>query len=181
MASIYRWGLKDGNRLARTVGKELQNPAKYTPQEFIEAANRALKKYPNEWAIYYSLADNYQKLGFHAEALMATQKCVEIRPRDIRSIYALATSYNMFTLAAWSDKEDEIFQLFKNTTSFSDKIDKKYSQAGLDHTGLVIETAALQAIRWFEHALQMKPDRASRNQISQDLNALYNRFPNLRR
>ena len=60
MANISRWGLKDGFRLAQTVGKELSDPSKYTPEEFIAAAERAKKKNPNEWVIYFSIADKYR-------------------------------------------------------------------------------------------------------------------------
>ena len=180
MAKIVHWALKDGVRLAQTVGKELSNPSQYSPEEFVAAAERALKKSPNEWVIYYSLADKYQALGYYADALKSTQKCVELRPKDLRSVYALATSYNILTRAAWTDKEDEASKVFKTLFSDKDKFDKKYSQAGLDHTGLAVETAAAQAIRWFEHALTLKPDQASRYQINMDLKTLYVRFPHLR-
>ncbi len=181
MAKIIHWGFQDGFRLAQTVGKELNNPSQYSPEEFIVAAERALKKFPNEWAIYYVLADNYQKLGYYAEALKSTQKCVELKPKDIRSVYALATSYNLLTRAGWSEKEDQMSKVIKILFADTDKIDKKYSQAGLDHTGLAVETAAVQAIRWFEQALTLKPDGASRDLINQDLITLYQRFPHLRR
>ena len=181
MTKISRWGITDGFRLSQTVGKELNDPSRYTTEEFIAAAERALKKYPQEWVIYYSLGDKYQQLGYYAEALRSTQKCVEIRPKDIRSVYALATSYNILTRAAWTDKEEEVSKVFRVLVGEIDKVDKKCSQAGLDHTGLVVETAAAQAIRWFERALTLNPDRESIYQIEQDLTTLYERFPHLRR
>jgi len=168
-------------QLARTVGKELRNPSQYTPEEFVAAADRALKKYPDEWVIYYTLGDNFQQLGLYAQALQATQKCVEIRPDDIRSAYALATSYNILTRAAWTEKEDQVSRVFKLLLGDIDKFDKRYSQAGLDHTGMAVETAAVQAIRWFEQALRMKSDRQSKEQIKDNLKTLYIRFPHLRR
>ena len=179
MANIIRWGVSDGVRLAKTVGKELNNPANYTPEEFIAAAERALKNYPNEWVIHYSLGDKYQQLGYYAEGLKATQKCVELRPKDIRSVYALATSYNILTRAAWTSNEEKAASVFK-VLSGLDKTDKKYSQAGLDHTGLEIETTAVQAIRWFERALTLGPDKESKAQIQTDLATLYQQFPHLR-
>lgn len=181
MAKIIRWGLSNGFRLAQTVGKELNDPSRYTTDEFIAAAERALKKYPNEWVIYYSLGDKYQQMGYYAEGLKATQKCVEIRPDDIRSVYALATSYNILTRAAWSEKEDAAATVLKALINDIDQFEKRYSQAGLDHIGLAVETAAVQAIRWFERALTLGPDRESRTQIEQDLATLYTRFPHLRR
>ena len=92
MPDITRWGITDGMRLARTVGKELKDRVKFTSEEYIAAGERALKKYPNEWVIHYTLGDKYQAMGLYSEGLKNTQKCVEIRPNDIRSIYAHATS-----------------------------------------------------------------------------------------
>ena len=181
MANIIRWGVTDGMRLAKTVGKELQNPANYTLEEFITAAECALEKYPDEWVIYYSLGDKYQQLGYYAEGLRVTQKCVKLRPKDIRSVYALATSYNMLTRSAWSEDEKKAAQVLQLLIKNTDKFDEKYSQAGLDRTGLAIETAAVQAIRWFERALTLGPDRESLAQIKMDLATLYKRFPHLKR
>jgi tetratricopeptide (TPR) repeat protein len=179
--NITRWGITDGFRLAQTVGKELTDPSRYATEEFITAAESALQKHPNEWVIYYSLGDKYQQMGYYANGLESTKKCVEIRPNDIRSVYALATSYNILTRAAWSEKENEAANVYKAIIGDIDKFDKRYSQAGLDRIGLAVETAAVQAIRWFEHALTLRPDRESQVQIEQDLATLYLRFPHLRR
>lgn len=181
MANINHWGLTDGFHLSQTVGKELSDPSSFTPEEFIAAAERAKKKNPNDWIIYYTIADKYQQLGYYTEALLATQKCVEIRPNDIRSVYALATSYNLITRAAWSDKEEEIVSLLKIFFGNKDQIDKKLSIGALDRTGLTVDTAAVQAIRWFENALTLSPDSQSKAQIQWDLQTLYERFPHLKR
>jgi tetratricopeptide (TPR) repeat protein len=63
--------------------------------------------------ILYSLADKYHETGYYAEALRATQKCVDLRPNDIRSTYALATSYNILSRAAWTKIENEIAEVLK--------------------------------------------------------------------
>jgi hypothetical protein len=97
-------------------------------------------------------------------------------------VYALATAYNMLTRANWtSDREKEaIASLQVIAQELGDTLDPILSQAALDKTGMLVETAALQAIRWFEKSLSLKPDEASRLQIEQDLNTLYTRFPLLR-
>lgn len=105
---------------------------------------------------------------------------MEIRPNDIRSIYALATSYNLITRAAWSDKEDEAAKLLQIFFGNKENVDKRLSQAAIDRTGLAIETAAVQAIRWFEKALTLNPDGQSQAQIQWDLKTLYERFPHLK-
>jgi len=182
MANITRWGITDGFRLAQTVGKELPDPSRYTPEEFIAAAERAKRKFPNDWGICYMLADKYQQLGYYTEGLLNTQKCVEIRPTDIRSVYALATSYNLITRAAWSEKEEEAAKLFSLILGKSQEtVDKKLAQGSVDRTGLAVETAAVQAIRWFEKAMTLNPDAQSRGQIQMDLLTLYKRFPHLKR
>jgi tetratricopeptide (TPR) repeat protein len=181
MANIIRWGITDGMRLAKTLRGELNDPSNYTTEEFLAAGERALKKYPNEWVIHFVLADKYQEMGYYAEGLREAQRCVEIRPNDIRSVYTLATSYNLLTRAAWSDEENQAAKIFSVLVRDIDKVDKRVSQAGLDRTGLAIETCAVQAIRWFERALSLNPDQESKKQISQDLYTLYRRFPQFQR
>lgn len=182
MASIAGWSLLDGNQLARTVGKELRDSLNYTNQEFIRAAQTAAEKHPKEWVIFYSLADKCQAEGFYSSALQAARKCVDLRPADLRSTYALASSYYILTRADWSDKEDELSEVLRLLVGDSqDKLDKRYAQAGLDHVGLTAETAAVQAIRWFEKCLQQKPDPQSTEAINSHLSVLYSRFPHLRR
>lgn len=181
MANIIGWGLIDGNRLARTVGRELSDPNNYSNEEFIRAAQIAARKHPNEWVIYYTLADKCQTEGFYSVALEATQRCVELRPRDLRSCYALAVSYYILTRADWSENEDELSKVFKILVGNEDKFDRRYSQAGLDHIGMTVETAAIQAIRWFEKCTTLQADKESTTMINSHLNTLYSRFPHLRR
>jgi hypothetical protein len=50
----------------------------------------------------------------------------------------------------------------------------------MEEIGMVVDTAAAQAIRWFENALNLGPDAQSETQIRSDLHALYMRFPHLR-
>lgn len=181
MAKIVKWSLIDGFRLARTVGRNLRNPSQYTTEEFINAAEKAIEQYPNEWVVFYSLADKYQEVGRYADALRVCKRCVELRPSDIRSAYALATGYNLLARAAWSQEEAAIGNsVLQELFGATDILDPKLAQEELNKTGLVIETAATQAMRWFEHALTLKPDKESRQQIEWDLKTLYERFPHLR-
>jgi hypothetical protein len=54
------------------------------------------------------------------------------------------------------------------------------SKTEIEEMGMVLDTAAAQAIRWFERALELSPDAASARQIMQGLSTLYERFPHLR-
>jgi tetratricopeptide (TPR) repeat protein len=181
MANIIKWSPIDGFRLARTVGRNLRNPSQYTAEEFIAAAEKAAEQHPNEWVVFYSLADKYQDVGRYADALRVCKRCVELRPNDIRSAYALATGYNLLARAAWSHEEAAIANnVLKELFGEVNALDPTLAQDELNKTGLVVETAAAQAMRWFERALMLKPDRQSRQQIEWDLQTLYERFPRLR-
>jgi tetratricopeptide (TPR) repeat protein len=181
MANINKWSLIDGFRLARTVGRNLANPSQYTTEEFITAAEESAERHPGEWVVFYALGDKYQEMGHYNDALRACKRCVELRPNDIRSVYALATAYNLLTRADWSQIEMGIGDVLKEMSGRNDILDPEMAQAGLDQAGLAIETAAAQAIRWFERALMLRPDKQSQAQIEWDLGTLYERFPHLRR
>jgi len=180
MPKIIHWGFTDGHRLARTVGRHLRNPAQYTAEEFIAAAEKAAQEYPSEWVIFYSLGDKYQQVGRYADALRVCNRCVELKPNDIRSAYALATAYNVLTRAAWAGKELP-YELKARFSKMGDLFDPELAKSELDKTGLDVETAVVQAIRWFERALTLQPDSKSQAQIQWDLRVLYERFPHLQR
>ena len=132
----------------------------------------------HEWILYYALADKYQELGYYTEGLKAAQKCVEIRPNDIRSVYALATCYNLITRAAWSD-EQEAAQTGGKLPRNKAPMDKRPSRGAVKQFGST-ETAAVQAIRWLEKALTLNPDNQSKAQLRMELHCLYTRFPHLK-
>ncbi len=151
-------------------------------EALIASLEWAAQNHPSEWVIYYVLGDKYQEVARYTDSLKACQRCVELRPSDIRSAYALGTAYNMLTRAAWSTRQEmqavaDAFRLAGNL----DRIDPLLSQAALDQNEMLLETAALQAIRWFERALALRPDVASCTMIGQDLSSLYQRFPKLKR
>jgi len=180
MPGISQWGLTDGMKLARTVGRHLSDRQTYSPQEFIEAAEKAAREQPNEWVIWFTLGDKYQATGQYVQSLQACKRCVELRPNDIRSAYALATAYNILTRASWTTIEPHITALtaFLGTQGI-DKFSPRQSELALAEADMVIDTAAAQAMRWFERALQLNPDASSLAQIRQDLGTLYQRFPHL--
>ena len=182
MANIIRWGIRDGMRLARTVGKYLRDPSQYTTLEFIEAAEKAASKNPDEWAIFYSLGDKYMEIGQYARALQTCKRCVELKPNDIRSVYALATAYNILTRADWTHikAEAKLYAQILSQLSGAGLFEPDMSKTEVEELGMVVDTAAAQAMRWFERALQLKPDRESIVQINQDLQALYQRYPHLK-
>ncbi|MGQ9555651.1 MAG: tetratricopeptide repeat protein [Anaerolineae bacterium] len=185
---IDRWGLTDGYRLARTVGRHLGDRTRYTAEEFITAAERAAEEHPNEWVIFYTLGDKYQDVGRYGDALSACRRCVDLRPNDVRSVYALATAYNMLVRATLPlEPTRGAAAVMSGLLGRSDLLVSdpavaiQQAQKGLGEVGLTVEVAACQAMRWFEHALAMHPDQKSCGQIRQDLVTLYRRFPHLSR
>ena len=174
-----RLSVIDGYRLARTVGDQLKDRTNYTIEEFIEAAEQAIKKNSDDWVTLYALGTKYPDIGKYAESIKILGRCVELRPKDIRSVYALATSYNLLTRAAWTKKQADERNAKFGLTGFT-KIDPDLAKEELDRAGLTLETAVAQAIRWFERALELNPDNQSKAQIQWDLETLYQRFPKLR-
>lgn len=183
MASIFSLSLTERVRIARTIGKFVDNVNRCTPQELLIAAEKAAAGFPSEWVVFYLLGDLYQSEGRYAASLRACRQCVDIRPNEIRSVYALATAYNLLTRAEWPTPHEPgaLAALDELARTLGDRFDSVLSQAGLAQAEMVVETAATQAIRWFERALALKPDPRSRAQIEADLLTLYRRFPKLRR
>ncbi len=174
-----RLSLIDGYRLARKVGDHLKDSTKYTIEEFIQVAEQATKKYPGDWVTLYALGTKYPDIGKYTESIKILGRCVELRPKDIRSVCALATSYNLLTRASWTEEQADERNAKFGLTGFN-RIDPEQAKEELKKAGLTLETAVAQAIRWFERALELNPDNQSKAQIQWDLETLYQRFPKLR-
>jgi tetratricopeptide (TPR) repeat protein len=169
----------DGYKLAQAVGNHLSDRQKYTTEEFIEIAEKALKKSPDEWVILYALGTKYLDVGRYVDSVKVLGQSVKQRPKDIRSVYALATAYNMLTRAWWTKEDAENRNTRYGLTGYN-KIDPDLAKQELEKAGLTLETSVAQAIRWFERALELNPDNQSKKQIQWDLETLYQRFPKLR-
>lgn len=183
MANTERWGITDGMKLASTVGRFLADKSQYTTAQFIAAAESAAKAYPNEWVVFYSVGGKYLEVGQFGRALEACKRSVELKPTDLRSTYALATIYNALTTADLASRRDEwlqvvaLLQIPKEAGPF----DPTVAVNEINELGMVADTAAVQAIRWFERSLELGPDVEGRAAILSHLDTLYRRFPHLRR
>lgn len=177
MANIYQLSFWENKRLGFMVAKDLKDPSNYTSEEFILVAEKALIKHPNEWVIYFSLGDKYQDVGRYADSVRVGKRCVELKPNEIKSTYALATAFHILTWAAWSKEEADIANRRMMGFSGTFKMDPERSQAELDKLNITVETAAAQAIKWFNRSLELNPDPPSIQNIMPTLQALYKRFP----
>ena len=175
MAKIVGWSMFDGFRLTKALGGTIDTRKPHTPEALIAAAERAAAVHPDAWVLFYVLGDNYQQLGRYADAIRAGKHCVELRPNDIRSAYALASAYCMLTRADWAGSAEHEQML----RDMGDPIPPGVAVRELAKTGLTTLEAARQAIHWFERAQQLGPDRHSREQINLDAQALYDRYPQL--
>lgn len=175
---VVRFGVFARYHLVRTVGQHLVTTHPYTTSEFIEAAEKATKEYPNDWIVLYSLADKYADVGRYAEALNLCKRCVELRPRDARCTFALASAYYALTQAkrAGTEKEATAKTLLQSRLT---GLDPAHLQGELEKLDLTPEMAAAQAIRWFERTLDLTSDRRSRAHVRECLHVLNRRFPKL--
>ena len=171
--------LIDGYKLTQAVGNHLSDRQNYTAQEFIEIAEKAIEKSPNEWVLLYAVGTKYFDVGRYVDSIKVLGRSVEQRSKDIRSVYALATAYNMLTRAGWTKEQASEANATMGLNGYN-RIDPDLAKKELDETGLTLDTAASQAIRWFERAFELNPHIQSKTQIQWDLETLYKRFPKLR-
>lgn len=181
MTSIFQISFFERSKLSMAY-KHLDNRQTATVEDVIIAAQQAIEEHPREWILLFFLADHLQKTGRYAEAMPICQKAVELNPNDVRPLYTLATNYNILTRAAWTTEDmKKAKEMMKGIIRESDEIfDPNVSRSELTKLGIDIDIAALQAIRWFERALALNSDNASRSQIGWDLATLYKRFPHLK-
>ena len=178
MASIFKYSFSERLKLTK-ISRYLDGPPQTaTLDDHITATKRAIEKHPDEWVLYYFLADRLQDAWQYAEAVPICQKIVDLKPNDVRSPYILATNYNMLTNAAYTPEQwNSLAQQYIDTKQIADP---DTCRSELTKLGIDIQTAALQAIRWFERALNLKSDNVSTKQIRWDLEILYKRFPDLK-
>lgn len=172
------WTLIDGNRLARIVGKELNDRANYTTLEFIAASKKAILKSPDEWVIYYSLADKCVQAGLYSDALAAAYQCVLLRPKDLRSAYALGSNfYTLTNPELLKANEEETLRLFDFYNEMREEADEKIT-SGMNQHDALIALSARQAYAWFQECLKLRPDREGKEQLQTHLRILNAKFGN---
>jgi len=134
-----------------------------------------MQAFPNEWIVYFVASDKLADVGRYADSLRAAQRVVELKPNDPRSAYSLASAYYLLARAIWVDSPK-----FSAIADMIPNVNPDLSKAELARVGITVETAGAQAIRWFEKALALKPNREGQELIRQSLHALYRMFPDLK-
>ena len=187
-SSIFSYGILERFRVGRALrpvtdkyGPEQERASREALHEGISAMESAVERKPTEWIYWYTLGDWYQTVGEIGKSIRACQRCCELRPKDIRSAYALATAYNLLTLAALTEEEGEKLSELKHVLGNVNGVDPVNARAELHQSEVAVDTATVQAIRWFERALALNPDGRSRAFVESHLRTLYKRFPHLQR
>jgi tetratricopeptide (TPR) repeat protein len=178
MANVADYSYKESAALKWWTGKDID---KTTPNEMIIALVLGLDKNPDEYILYYALADRFQAVGSFAAANEICKKMIELRPADIRSPYAMAINYICLTRppTVVSPFSETIIQLyFRHLPKRLIELLSPGNPAS-ENKKLSIdqETAAILAIRWLKKTLELKPDDESIALVTQHLNALHTEFP----
>ncbi len=169
----------------------LKEPSNFFAEEWVEAAEKAARKHPRSWVVHYMLADKCCDLGRFDQAASAARRCVELRPDDLRSTYALATVFNALSMAAYAGRTEA--ELARHTAvllrespvrprgvlaNLATHIDA--ALAGLHEMGIGLEEVSSSAIRWFERSLELASEEVDRQAIWMSLRSLYMRFIDVR-
>jgi hypothetical protein len=133
--------LLDAIHLTKVVQIHLKNGLNSSDQEFIEAAETAIKNKPDDWVILYELGERYPDVGRYADALTVARQCVKLRPKDIKSVFLLATTYNLLTRAWWTKESADVANRERGVSG-SQKIDPELAKAELIKAELTLEMAA---------------------------------------
>jgi len=187
MAKITGWSIFDGLRLRRVLRPYLlrvlrrsssESVADASPAHYARAAELASLDHPSNWLLFYVLGGKRLESNQLSASLAAALKCVELRPNDIRSAYALATTYNALSYGGWSDDTLSTIRT-KGAAEIAADISEKRDAATKDLVKLDLTPAeaAEKAVVWFRRCLELKPDPWSRGQIQEHLETLASMFP----
>ena len=154
--------------------------------ESIAAVESAVKLKPREWIYWYVLSDWYPGVGRLAEAVRAAERCYELRPKDPRSPYMLASAWRALTRARHlgdartMQAAESIHTLIAaQVAGVVSRYDPEASLRGLEELGVTIDQAAERALVFFELSLRLGiPDEDGKD-VQRCLAAMYVEFPHL--
>jgi tetratricopeptide (TPR) repeat protein len=187
LAKIFRGFSPEGTDTKQFIEQSL-------PSEVITHLESYMKENPNQWLIRYTIGDWYTRDNRYIDALNALDKAYEIRPRDPRSTYALATTYRILARArlvgfdvSFDDVDMEDMQKFANETHGSvreilesqSEFDPKASADELEKLELTIDEVATKALEYFEETLRLGVRTEELKFVINDLQIMYSQFPHL--
>ena len=150
----------------------------------INALETALDKDKNEWIYWYTLGEYYLATEEFAKFFYAAQKCFDLKPKDVRSSYVLATACNELSKAKFvgdTERFEEVATLVGLNQLPADYVyNPEKCQEALEELGLTIDQCAMKAITLFQMLLREKLPPEDKKNIQVSLEGLQYVFPNLR-
>lgn len=185
--SLLSYGLFERLKLARAVSsvtRKYGHPqaSGTATREAVRVLEAKVRERPREWVFWYALGDGYCALADYAKAVRACEKCYELRPRDPRSGYGLATALRMLTRAKYmGDPKIADMQEFlvQSGVAVFDEFDPLKSQQALEDLNLTIDQAAEKSLTLFEEVIRLGVNQSEANMVKQHLAAMYADFPHL--
>lgn len=180
----FRERLKLGRTLRSVSAKYGSvNASRAALKEAAATLEAAVEAKPSEWVFWYALGDLYQPLGEFAESVRAAEKCVDLRPDDPRSLYALATNLRTLTHAKYIGHHViEARRRLENKMGISGyafPFAPDRSQAALEELGLTLDQATERTIGLFEDVLALRVPSEDSDTIRESIAALCQEFPHL--
>lgn len=185
--SLMRTSFLDGFRIARLfrglysgaddLGQHLE---KIPAERLIARLEVVRQRNPKDWLVRYLLGDWYCRARKYGEALTVLQEAYELRPRDPRSTYALATVYRALSNARFTGvKLEEIFapEDLEFILTAPVNFDPIASANELESLGMTVDDVAQKAMEYFEETLRLGVRRDEKKQVRASLEKMYTDFP----
>ena len=187
--SLIRTAFLDGFRIARLsrglysgadeIGPHLE---KIPVERVTERLEPVRQRNPRDWLVRYLLGDWYCRAKQYGEALTVLQEAYELRPKDPRSTYALATVYRVLSRARFEGvNPEEIFasQDLELMRTVPIDFDPIASANELESLGMTVDEVAQKSMEYFEETLRLGVRRDEEKFVRASLEKMYADFPHL--
>lgn len=155
-------------------------------QKAVALLEGAVEAKPDEWVYWYVLGDLYQPLGEFVKSVKAGEKCYELRPKDPRSAYALATNLRTLTHAKYVgdrrhiEARRRLHDQMGIMRGYQFPFDPDRSQEALEGLGMTLDEAAQGAVGLFEEVLALRIPSEDAATTRESIAVICQEFPHLR-
>ncbi len=163
----------------RTISGNIPNTIDDLPGGLvISRLEKFLQKNPKDWFTMYLLGDWYIRDKQYVKSIEVLERAFCLRPKDIRSTFALATAYRHLSRAQFIGVPKEL--LFEGVPKyFIEEFDPETSQMELLKLGKTVDEVALKAMLLFEETLRLGVRKDEKNIVIESLQKMYVEFPHL--